>query len=63
MINKKWSNLVLHQEIDTIETSLIKARAKIKEDHLDESIEDIDTLIFLLDHIKEKEKTSLKNIF
>lgn len=62
-INKKWSVVVLHSEIDSIETSLIKMKSKIKTNYLKESIEDLDTTIFLLQHIKEKEKTSLKNIF
>ena len=62
-INNNWSNLVLHEEIDAIETSFIKLKAKIKVANLEESIENIDTLIFLINHIKEKEETSLKNIF
>jgi len=62
-INKKWSVVVLHDEIDLIETALIRMKSKIKTGSLDESVEDLDTSIFLLKHIKEKEKTSLKNIF
>lgn len=62
-INEKWSVIVLHDEIDLIETSLIRMKSKIKIGEIDESMEDIDTSIFLLKHIKEKEKTSLKNIF
>ena len=62
-INEKWSTIVLHSEMDLIDTSLIKMKSKIKIGKIDESMEDIDTSIFLLKHIKEKEKTSLKNIF
>lgn len=62
-INERWSIIVLHDEIDLIETSLIRMKSKIKVGDLEESIEDVDTSIFLLKHIKEKEKTSLKNIF
>ena len=62
-INEKWSVIVLHDEIDLIETSLIRMKSKIKTGNLKESMEDLDTSIFLLKHIKEKEKTSLKNIF
>lgn len=62
-INEKWSVIVLHDEIDSIETSLIRMKSKIKIGQLNESMEDLDTSIFLLKHIKEKEKTSLKNIF
>lgn len=62
-MSEKWSVIVLHNELDLIETSLIKVKSKIKIGNLDESMEDIDTSIFLLNHINEKEKTSLKNIF
>jgi len=62
-INSKWSNIILHEEIDAIETSLIRIKEKIKIGKIDESIEDIETAIFLVNHIKEKEKISLKNIF
>ena len=62
-INEKWSVIVLHDEIDLIETSLIKMKSKIKAGYVDESMEDLDTSIFLVKHIKEKEKTNLKNIF
>ncbi len=62
-MSEKWSIIVLHDELDLIETSLIKVKSKIEVGNLDESMEDVDTSIFLLEHIKEKEKTSLKNIF
>jgi len=61
-VNEKWSVVVLHDEIDLIETSLIRMKSKIKTGSLDESMEDLDTSVFLLKHIKEKERTSLKNI-
>ncbi len=62
-INEKWSVIVLHDEIDLIETSLIKMKSKIQTGKIEDSMEDIDTSIFLVKHIKEKEKTNLKNIF
>jgi len=62
-INEKWSVVVLHDEIDLIETSLIRMKSKIKTGDIEGSMEDLDTSIFLVKHIKEKEKTSLKNIF
>ena len=62
-INLTWSNIILHEEIDSIETSLIKAKTKIKIGEFEESIEDIETTIFLVNHIREKEKTNLNNIF
>ena len=61
-ISKKWSNIALHEEIDMIETALIRMKSKIKIGQLDESLEDIETSIFLINHINEKEKISIKNI-
>lgn len=61
--NEKWSMLIVHDEIDLIENALISMKAKIKTGNLNESMEDLDTSIFLLKHITEKEETSLKNIF
>lgn len=61
--NEKWSVIILHDEIDLIETSLIKMKAEIKSEELEDAMAEIETSIFLLNHIKEKEKTSLKNIF
>lgn len=62
-INAKWSIIVLHDEIDLIETSLIKMKTFVKAEEIEECMAELDTSIFLLNHIKEKEKTSLKNIF
>lgn len=62
-INEKWSVIVLHDEIDLIETSLIRMKSKIKTGDIEGCMEDLDTSIFLVKHIREKEKTSLKNIF
>ena len=42
---------------------LRRMKAKIKTGDIEGSMEDLDTSIFLVKHIKEKEKTSLKNIF
>ena len=62
-VKEKWSIIVLHNEIDLIETSIIQMKAKIEVGNLGDSMENLDTAIFLLKHIKEKEKTNIKNIF
>ena len=55
--------MVLHSELDLIETSFVKMKAQIEEGELNKSMEEIETGIFLVDHINEKEKLCLKNIF
>lgn len=62
-ISAKWAIIVLHDEMDLIEMSLIKMRANIEMGNMQDSIQELETSIFLLEHIGEKEKTSLKNIF
>lgn len=62
-ISEKWAIIVLHDEMDLIEMSLIKMNSNIKMGNAEDSIQELETSIFLLEHIGEKEKTSLKNIF
>ena len=38
-------------------------KAEIKSGEIKDVMAELDTSIFLINHIKEKEKTSLKNIF
>lgn len=60
---EKWAIIVLHSELDLIETSFVRMKAQIEEEELERSIEEIDATIFLVDHISEKERFCLKNIF
>ena len=58
-----WAMLVLHSELDSIETSLIKMKVDIEENDMSLCLEELKTSIFLINHISEKEKFCLKNIF
>lgn len=58
-----WAFIVLHSELDLIETSFVRMKAQIEEGEINRSIEEIETSIFLVNHISEKEKLNLKNIF
>lgn len=62
-LEKKWSMFVLHDELDLIETSLVSMKANVESQVIDMSVEEIDKSIFLLEHIYEKERFCLKNIF
>ena len=62
-MDKTWSTLVFHEELDTIQISLTKMKAQIEEGELEESLEELETTKFLINHIKEKEKFNLKNVF
>ena len=62
-INKIWSTIVVHQELDNIEQAIIKAKSSIEEGELPDALQKIETTIFFVEHVKQREKLSLKNIF
>lgn len=62
-ISKIWSIIVIHQEIDNIETSFTKAKSYIEEGRLEDAVAEIETAKFFAEHVYEREKVSLKNIF
>lgn len=62
-IEEIWAIIVLHQEIDNIEISLLKLESEIKYGELYEALEELSTAKFLVHHIEDKEKFNLKNIF
>lgn len=62
-VNKKWSILVIHSELDLIELALIGVKSTIEANELQDTLQEIEKSIFLVEHIKEKENLKLKNIF
>lgn len=59
----KWAIIVFHSELDLIETSFIKMKSEIEDGDLSKSLEELETTIFLVEHISATEKFCLKNIF
>ncbi|MBE5812953.1 MAG: DUF4363 family protein [Clostridiales bacterium] len=62
-IEEGWALVVLHSELDLIETSFIRMKTAIEENEMNRGLEELETCIFLINHISEKEKLCLKNIF
>lgn len=62
-INKTWAKIVVHQELDNIQQSLTKAKSNIEEGGLEDALQEIETSLFFVEHVKQREKISLKNIF
>lgn len=62
-VEKGWSIIVLHSELDLIETSFIKMKSGIEEGEINRGLEELENSIFLIDHISQNEKFCLKNIF
>lgn len=52
-----------HDELEKVETELTKLRADIKSEKYEEYTMEIDTTIFILQHIENKEKFNIQNIF
>lgn len=61
-VNKVWSTIVVHQELDNVEQALIKAKSNIENGELEDALQEIETSKFFLEHIKDREKLCLKNI-
>lgn len=66
----KWEELddimayyIEHDELEKVKTALTSARSFIEVEEYEQSIESIDKCIYILEHIQEREKLSLDNIF
>lgn len=69
-INKKWRNkneklsfYIEHDELEKVETELYALNANVDTKDYEQAIEKIEKCKFILKHIENKEKLSLKNIF
>lgn len=62
-ISEIWAVIVMHQEIDNIEQALIKTKSMINEGNIEDAIPEIETAIFFVEHVKQRETLMLKNIF
>ena len=52
-----------HDELEKVETQLTSLKAHIKTEKYDEAIDPLETSIFILNHIKEKNMLKIQNIF
>ena len=69
-IKEKWEKrynvlayYIEHDELEKVETQLTALAADLNSKELPHCINDLDTTIFILEHIQEKEKFDLKSIF
>lgn len=59
----KLAYFIEHDELEKAETELTSLKANIEIQEYEEGVIDIDKTIFILNHIKEKFKIEIKNIF
>lgn len=62
-LEKGWSIIVIHNELDLIQLSLTGMKSYISEGKYSESMEELEKSIFLLEHVQDKERLDLKNVF
>ena len=60
---EKLAFFIEHDELEKVETELTELQAYIKTEEYKEAINPIETSIFILNHIKEKFRLNMKNIF
>lgn len=52
-----------HEELEKVSTQMRIIMAEYEADNIDETVTDIEEGIFILEHIRDKQKINLKNIF
>lgn len=52
-----------HDELEKVETELTSLKANIQVEQYEEGVPDLEKSIFILNHIKEKFKLNIKNVF
>ena len=62
-MNEKWAIIVIHDELDTIQTSILGVKSGIESGDNEFAYQQLENAIFLVGHIKEKIKINSKNIF
>lgn len=69
-IHKQWDEMytklayyIEHDELEKIETELMEMKGKIQIKLYEETVPEIEKSIFILQHIKDKERLMIQNIF
>lgn len=62
-INEKMAYFVEHDELEKVETELTSLKSNIEIEEYEQGIPDLDKAIFILNHIQQKFKLDIKNIF
>lgn len=59
----KLAYFIEHNELEKVETELISLKASIDEEQYEEAVTSLEKSTFILNHIKEKFRLDMKNIF
>jgi hypothetical protein len=58
-----WAMLIIHREIDSIDQALIRSAKAVQSKNYSEALMELDTLRHFIQHIPERERFNLVNIF
>ncbi len=61
--SEKMAYYIEHDELEKVETEITKLKANIEAEEYSFAIENIDTSIFIIEHIKDKTALKIVNIF
>lgn len=62
-INNKMSFYIEHDELEKVNSSLVKFKSYIELEEYSEAVPEIDECKYILDHIKEKQRLKIINLF
>ena len=52
-----------HDELEKVETEMVKLQADIEVEEFKHCVSELETIIFILEHIQEKEEMHLRSVF
>lgn len=62
-MHQKLAYFIEHDELEKVETQLTSIKGNIEVAELEQSVPELDKCVFILKHIKNKEKLMIQNIF
>lgn len=63
IINRKTAFYIEHEELEKVNASVIKFKSYIQLEEYTEAIPELENCKYILDHIREKEKMQIINLF
>ena len=70
IVKQKWYDrykvlafYIEHDELEKVETEIVKLEVDIEVEEFESCVSEIKTIIFILEHIQEKEEIHLKSVF
>lgn len=62
-INNKMSFYIEHDELEKVNTSIVKIKSYIEFEEYSEAVPELEECKYILDHIKEKQRLKIINLF